>query len=196
MQFDDSLESSYLAQVWNVWAPSCYKVFIWLLLQGRIWTADCLLRRKWKNEYFYPLCIRNMETVLHLFVECPVAHQIWLEISNWTLFPTLHPQSWDFRNGVADWYNGLALMSRARGSNRARSLIMIVCWTIWCKRNGRIFEGKEKRILRLVTEIRKRHCCGVRLVLGIWLESLVTEVMSSCLVIRVVSKCHPEMGLY
>jgi hypothetical protein len=66
MQFDDSLESSFLAQVWNVWKPSRYKVFIWLLLQGRIWTADRLLRQKWKNEYFYPLCIRNMETVLHV----------------------------------------------------------------------------------------------------------------------------------
>jgi hypothetical protein len=36
MQLNGSLESSFSAQVWNVWSPSHYKVFIWLLLQGRI----------------------------------------------------------------------------------------------------------------------------------------------------------------
>jgi hypothetical protein len=82
MQFNDSLELSFPTQLWNMWAPSRYMVFIWLLLQGRIWTADRLLRWGWKNDYFYPLCIRNLETVLHLFMECPVAHQVWLEVSN------------------------------------------------------------------------------------------------------------------
>jgi hypothetical protein len=32
---------------------------------------------------------------------------------------------------------------------------MIVCWTIWCKQNARIFEGNEKHISHLVTEIKE-----------------------------------------
>jgi hypothetical protein len=32
MQLNGSLESSFPVQVWNVWSPSHYKVFIWLLL--------------------------------------------------------------------------------------------------------------------------------------------------------------------
>jgi hypothetical protein len=82
MQFDGSLESSFPTQLWNMWAPSRYTVFIWLLLLGRIWTADRLLHWEWKNDYFYSLSIRNLETVLHLFMECPVARQVWLEVSN------------------------------------------------------------------------------------------------------------------
>jgi hypothetical protein len=46
MQFDGSIRSSYPAKVWQVWAPSRYKFFIWLLLQQRIWTADRLLLRE------------------------------------------------------------------------------------------------------------------------------------------------------
>jgi hypothetical protein len=57
MQFDGSLESSFPARVWNVWTPSCCKVFIWLMLQNRIWTIGQLLHREWMNEYFCSLCI-------------------------------------------------------------------------------------------------------------------------------------------
>jgi hypothetical protein len=57
MQFDRSLESSFPAKVWNVWAQSWCRVFIWLMLQNRIWTADRLFHREWINEYFCPLCI-------------------------------------------------------------------------------------------------------------------------------------------
>jgi hypothetical protein len=76
MQFNGSLEPYFPARVWNVWAPSWCKVFIWLMLQNRIWMADQLLRREWMNKYFCPLCIQNLETVEHLFVECPIARQL------------------------------------------------------------------------------------------------------------------------
>jgi hypothetical protein len=45
MQFDGSSESSFPAVIWQTWAPSRCKVFIWLMLQRRIWTADRLLLR-------------------------------------------------------------------------------------------------------------------------------------------------------
>jgi hypothetical protein len=43
MQFDGSLESSFPTDIWQVWGPSKCKVFIWLMIQGRIWTVDRLL---------------------------------------------------------------------------------------------------------------------------------------------------------
>jgi hypothetical protein len=46
MQFDGSLESSFPTKVWQVWAPSRCKFFIWLMLQNRVWTADRLQQRE------------------------------------------------------------------------------------------------------------------------------------------------------
>jgi hypothetical protein len=45
MQFDGSVESSFPTKIWQVWAPSRCKFFVWLMLQKRIWTADRLLVR-------------------------------------------------------------------------------------------------------------------------------------------------------
>jgi hypothetical protein len=43
---------------------------------GRL-TADRLLLREWPNNYFRALCERNLETAQHLFLECPVAIELW-----------------------------------------------------------------------------------------------------------------------
>jgi hypothetical protein len=82
MQFYDSVESTYPTKVWQVWAPSRCKFFIWLMLQNRVWTTDRLLLKEWPKQYFYQLCRRNLESVHHLFMECPVARQVWIEISS------------------------------------------------------------------------------------------------------------------
>lgn len=45
--------------VWKVWAPPKVKIFAWLALQDRIWTADRLERREWPNCGLCPLCKRE-----------------------------------------------------------------------------------------------------------------------------------------
>jgi hypothetical protein len=82
IQFDGSLISSFPKMVWRVWAPSRCKVFTWLMLQNKIWTVDRLLLKEWPNDYFCPLCRRNLETVVLLFQECLVVRQVWMETSN------------------------------------------------------------------------------------------------------------------
>jgi hypothetical protein len=42
--------------------------------------------------------------------------------------------------------------SRAR-TKGAKSLATLVCWTIWMERNARVFEGEEKTVQRLLSEI-------------------------------------------
>jgi hypothetical protein len=75
MQFEGGTESLFPAGTWQIWAPARCKFFMWLMIQNRIWTADRLLRREWPNQYFCPLCYRNLETIGHLFMECPAARK-------------------------------------------------------------------------------------------------------------------------
>jgi hypothetical protein len=71
IQFHGILCSVFPALIWKIWAPAKCKCFTWLMLQNRIWTADRLLMREWPNEYFYPMCRHNLETLTHVFQECP-----------------------------------------------------------------------------------------------------------------------------
>jgi hypothetical protein len=108
LQFEGSQLLAFPTMVWKTWAPTRCKIFTWLLLQSRIWTADRLLLREWPNEYFCPLCRCNMETSGHHFQECLLSRQIWVEISNWARVPGLHPSSWFISN---PWKTGFASSS-------------------------------------------------------------------------------------
>jgi hypothetical protein len=56
------------------------QVFIWLMLQNRIWTSDRLQQRGWPNDYFCPFYHCNLETSCHLFQSCPITRQVWISI--------------------------------------------------------------------------------------------------------------------
>ena len=87
--------------VWKAWAPPKVKFFAWLALQGRIWTADRLERRGWANCGICPLCKREQETTIHLFVGCRYSTRLWnmviqnLGLHTWTppLGISTHPSS-------------------------------------------------------------------------------------------------------
>jgi hypothetical protein len=73
----DGTPQSPLRRIWPVWEPPKCKFFIWLFMQRWIFTADRLLRFGMPNQYFCPLCRRNLETPTHLFTECPWARKVW-----------------------------------------------------------------------------------------------------------------------
>ncbi|XBI06310.1 hypothetical protein VPH35_134341 [Triticum aestivum] len=56
--------------VWKAWAPPKVNFFAWLALQDRIWTADLLEKSGWPNCGPCPLCKREQETGIYLFVKC------------------------------------------------------------------------------------------------------------------------------
>ena len=71
------MASSMTAEItWKTKAPPKCRFFTWLMLQNRIWIAARLMLRQWPNEYFCQLCVRNLETVSHLFQECGYSRNI------------------------------------------------------------------------------------------------------------------------
>jgi hypothetical protein len=51
----------------------------------------------------------------------------------------------------------------AAEAKEIRSLIILVCWSVWHKRNARIFEEKKKSSARLVSEIQDEAFLWVKL---------------------------------
>jgi hypothetical protein len=101
------------------------------MLQNRVWTADRLLAREWQNEYFCPLCYRNLETVEHLILECPFSRSVWTAVSRWASLPSFDPMLSMPSRGVSDWFckvDGAAGPAKHKG---ARSLVILICWRLW-----------------------------------------------------------------
>jgi hypothetical protein len=75
------------------------------------------------------LCIRNLETVAHLLMECPFTRAIWACISDWAWasLPCLHPQNWKADWRVVEWFNELLCALPPPKSKGAKSLIILVC---------------------------------------------------------------------
>jgi hypothetical protein len=46
MQFEEIILTTINASVWKVWAPPRCKVFAWLVMQNRIYTADRIQKKR------------------------------------------------------------------------------------------------------------------------------------------------------
>jgi hypothetical protein len=84
LQFEGIILTDFYPNIWKCWAPGKCKFFLWTAVHERILTADALLRRGWENNYFCPLCMRSLETPMHLLIECPWTRHIWSTLANWS----------------------------------------------------------------------------------------------------------------
>jgi len=53
-------------RIWKSWAPGKCKIFIWLAIRNRCWTADRLQKKGLPHPAQCPLCDQEGETVQHL----------------------------------------------------------------------------------------------------------------------------------
>lgn len=69
--------------VWRAHAEGKHKFFAWLFVQGKILTADNLVRRNWPCNPICSLCDQELETAAHLCLTCSFAKEVWFLVANW-----------------------------------------------------------------------------------------------------------------
>ncbi|XP_019262565.1 PREDICTED: uncharacterized protein LOC109240393 [Nicotiana attenuata] len=128
---------------------------MWLVLQGRLATADRLMRWGITMDNTCSLCQAELETRDHLFVECDYAKAIWRTMQKWLQWQQA-PDEW---NQHATW-----AIKRAKGKSKQAQLFKLVyaecVYAIWIERNNRVFEKKARSWEAIAREIV--YTCHVR----------------------------------
>jgi len=150
IQFAGQVQSSFPSLIWNAWAPPKCKLFLWLLLQNRLWTSARLQLRHLKNNYFCALCERNLETTHHLFFECPYSRLVWQLVATWSGCPSLQPTSWKEALQLEDCFN----QTIRAGGKKEHTLAILTVWNIWNRRNAVIFREERKAPHSLLVDIK------------------------------------------
>jgi hypothetical protein len=102
--------------IWRARAENKCKLFVWILIQNKILTADNLAIRGWPHQDACILCNGPLETGHHLCLDCPFAQATWSIVTSWegiNLQPALQTPS----NSLADWWES-ALFSIPREKRR------------------------------------------------------------------------------
>jgi hypothetical protein len=63
--------------IWHWKIQLKVKLFIWLVVEGRILTWDSLQSRGWEGPSRCSLCKNGIETISHLFISCPFSVAVW-----------------------------------------------------------------------------------------------------------------------
>jgi hypothetical protein len=132
-QFKTRLPRSNLEQVWKIRAEPKVKFHCWLMLQGRIWTADRLQRRGLTNHDMCPLCDQEKETAAHIFVLCPFPREVWHASSTeFTQLATATSSS----TSLSAWWDAIWNLNRSKELCCQASAAMYFVWNLWKEQNS------------------------------------------------------------
>jgi hypothetical protein len=138
VQFQGSYCSFNTDALWSATGEGKHKLFLWLLVQDRILTADRLLLRHWPCDPVCILCDQADENATHLCLNCVYAREVWVLVSNWADMEIAIP------NGVTStesWWN-MAVQGRTKTQRRRiAAILMCTAWNVWKERNRRIFQN-------------------------------------------------------
>jgi len=161
VQFSGSYCTFNAQAIWKAKTEGKHRFFTWMLVQGKIQTADNLIMKGIQCDPICSLCHQDSETASHLCLHCSFAQQVWSLVRIWTDGLVLVPAH---GVNVQEWWNSALQVPDAAKRNRVAAILIYTAWNIWNERNRRIFQGvvqAPQRILGLIKEemaLRQQAC--------------------------------------
>jgi len=141
-------------RLWKSWAPLRCKIFLWLAMLNRCWTADRLARRGLQHPDKCLLCDQEEETVQHILTSCVFARQVWTTVLGRVglqhLAPTLEFDTFK------DWWRWAARRAPKAARKGMNSLLILTAWSIWKMRNRCMFDGCQPAARPVLQEIHEQ----------------------------------------
>ena len=85
VQFSGSYCTFNAQAIWKAKTEGKHRFFTWLLVQGKIQTADNLIMKGIQCDPICSLCHQDSETASHLCLHCSFAQQVWSLVRIWTM---------------------------------------------------------------------------------------------------------------
>ena len=128
-------------QLWKTSAPPRVRLFFWLVMHGKCWTAHRRWRHGLQDECTCVLCDQEDETMDHLLLGCVFSRQVWqlclaaFNLQGLVVVRECRAMLWwtDSRRGLPK------VLRRAFDS-----LFFLVGWSLWKERNARTFGGSPR----------------------------------------------------
>lgn len=115
-------------ELWRIKAPPHVKLFFWLTLHSRLWTAVCRKRHGLQDSDECALCSQEPGMRGHMILGCAFARQVWFAMLRPLQLTSLMPSAEDDNVGV--WW----LRQRCRVDLASRplfdSLLLLVAWSV------------------------------------------------------------------
>ncbi|KAM0908011.1 hypothetical protein ACQ4PT_015727 [Festuca glaucescens] len=96
-----------------------------------------------------PLCMRSLETSVHLMIECPLAQQIWHTLVAWQNCEGVTTALQSKPCSISAFRESWMEATPAEHKKGVGSLLILTCWNIWRERNARIFRDKQCSVLQI-----------------------------------------------
>lgn len=137
--------------IWASDVPLEIKIFSWLAVRNRLWTADRLARRNLPNTTQCQLCCQVDEDATHMLLGCVFAREVWYNI----LLPLrLHRFTPDGTVPLSEWWPSITRAVPPRHRRGMNTTIAATLRFIWLERNSRVFDRKASLSAHTVNKIK------------------------------------------
>uniref|UniRef100_A0A8R7V761 Reverse transcriptase zinc-binding domain-containing protein n=1 Tax=Triticum urartu TaxID=4572 RepID=A0A8R7V761_TRIUA len=124
-------------KLWGSWAPLEIKIFVWLALHNRLWTADRLARRNLQHPPQCPLCCQEEETANHMLLQCSYSREVWYKVLPDRRLHRFTPQA---DSMLSEWWPSVNAAVTASNRKEFNALVCCVLRLTWLERNSRVFD--------------------------------------------------------
>ncbi|GJN13726.1 hypothetical protein PR202_gb00464 [Eleusine coracana subsp. coracana] len=124
--FNGSVVFEPWKRLWKTWTPAKCKLFLWLAIRNKCWTADRLANRGLDHPEKCPLCDQEEETIQHLLTTCVVAREVWYKLLQPLGLVSSAPRRWEL--SFVDWWRKTTKKVKKEDRKGVNSLIILGAW--------------------------------------------------------------------
>ena len=138
------------------------KIFLWQICHNALPVRGTSLRRGCRVDSQCPICLGDIETIDHLFRQCPSTYSVWELAAQYQWIPQQVQM-----NHTQDWIQSFGTLTNIC-NDKFLQRISFLLWSIWKAKNAVLFQNKifnpMKCLIRakkLSAEWRIRICMSV-----------------------------------
>jgi hypothetical protein len=126
------------------------KIFCWLFLQNKLWTADRIISTGGQSNPICQLCLTYPESAMHMMALCPFASPVWQGLTHCIGTQPPPPPASDYRR-LKTWW---ASWTGTEQNQDVTQKVLYTMWNIWKERCRQAFDNKAMLASQLQQEIK------------------------------------------